>query len=143
MPEKSTSPQTVRASAALEASGAWDASPSSVSLSPTTQAVTLWCLYARAGSGGYAALRPQISPDGVTWYAAPLVDGTLTTTAPYGSLPIVAAQYRLPAPADTDPLGVALLLDVSGARFLRVAAAEVGAASTPGTLAVTLSENAS
>lgn len=141
--EKTTTAQTARASAALPASGAYDTSPAALSLNPQTQTVTLWCTYTRGTGGGYAGLRPELSPDGVTWYAAPLVDGTLTTSAPYGSLPLLAAQYNLPAPSSGAAFRIAVSLDVAGARFFRVGAAEVGQSGTPGTLAMDFCEDAS
>ena len=143
MAEKSTPAQTARAEAILEASGAYDATASNVSLSPTSQTVTLWCRYTRGAAGGYASIRPQISPDGTRWYAATIVNGTLTTTAPFGALPAVCAQYDLPEPADGDELAFAMTLDVAGARFLRIPAAESGDTASPGTLEVLLSEDAS
>lgn len=143
MPEKNTTTRTLRASAALAAAGAFNASPTTVALDSHCQSVTVWCTYTRGGSGGYATLRPQISHDGVHWYAAPILDGTLTTSAPYGTMAVVAAQYNLPAPGDGSAFGIAVSLDVAGARYLRIAAAEVGNTGAPGTLELLCSEDAS
>ena len=143
--EKSTTMRLVRASAVLPASGAYDAEEDTlrVDLSACSQTVTLWCKYTRGDAGGYAAIRPIISPDGVNWYKATLVNGTVTVSAPYGSIPITAAQHELPEPADGDEFAFAHTLDVAGARFLKIPAAEVGVTASPGTLEVKLSEDAS
>jgi hypothetical protein len=141
--EKSTTMRTARASAILAASGAYDDEPSRVDLSSYSQTVTLWCRYTRGDTGGHASIRPQVSPDGTRWYAATIVNGTLTTTAPFGALPAVCAQYDLPEPADGDELAFAMTLDIAGARFVRIPAAEVGDTASPGTLEVLLSEDAS
>ena len=142
MSEKSTTTITARASAALPASGADDSSPTKVDLGAGTQSVTLWATYTRGGSGGQARLKPELSADGVAWYKATLIDGTIGGSAPYGVLGTRAVQYDLPAPADGSALRTAHALDVRGARFLRIPAAEVGNTGAPGTLALALSEDA-
>lgn len=142
--EKSTTTKTARASAALPAAGADDTTPTKVDLTSGVQTLTLWASYTRGGSGGYARLKPQVSPDGVTWYRATLIDGgTISGTAPAGVLATRALEYDLPVPADGTILRTAHTVDVRGARFFRCGAAEVGNTGAPGTLELLASEDAS
>jgi hypothetical protein len=141
MSEKTTTAQTVRESAALAASGAFD-TPISKPLSSYAKSVTLWCTYTRGASGGCCKLRPEISLDGVTWYRPTLAQSS-SAAAPFGTVPLLAQQYEGPVPANGSPLYFAVPLDVAGARFIRIAAAESGATGSPGTLALSLSEDAS
>lgn len=144
MNEKSTTTKTARASAALPASGADDSSPTAVPLSSAAQTATVWATYTRGGSGGYARIKPEVSPDGVSWFKAALVNvGTIGGTAPSGVLATRALEYDLPTPASGSALSTAHPIDVRGARFLRIPAAEVGNTGAPGTLALLISEDAS
>jgi hypothetical protein len=141
MSEKTTTLQTVRESAALAASGAFD-TPTSKPLSSYAKSITLWCTYTRGASGGCCKLRPEISLDGVTWYRPTLAQSS-SASAPFGTIPLLAQEYTGPVPADGSALHFAVPLDVAGARFIRIAAAESGATGSPGTLALSLSEDAS
>lgn len=144
MPEKSTTTTVARASAALPASGAYDTTPTKVDLSPYAQTLTVWATYTRGDTNGAARIKPEVSPDGVTWYRATLVDtSTIGGTAPDGVLATRALAYDLPVPAGASALLTSHTVDVRGARFFRCAAAEVGAVGTPGTLAMLTSEDAS
>jgi len=139
--EKSTTTKTVRASAALDAAGAFD-TPTHIPMSSHAKSVTLWCEYTRGASGGCCALRPEISPDGVTWYRPTLAQSS-TAAAPFGTAPLLAQEYTGPVPSSASALRFSVPFDVAGARFFRVAAAESGVTATPGTLALSLSEDAS
>ncbi len=139
--EKSTTTKVVRASAALAAAGAFD-TPTPIPLPSYAKSITLWCTYTRGASGGSCALRPEISPDGATWYRPTLAQSS-KAAAPFGTVPLLAQEYTGPVPADGSALRFAVPLDVAGARFLRVASAEAGVTATPGTLALSLSEDAS
>lgn len=143
MSEKTTTPQTLRASAALPASGDYDSSPTKIHLASCTQSVTVECTYTRGGSGGYCALKPELSFDGTTWMRATIGTGVLSSTAPDGTMPLVCLLYSSPVPSSGSALTFAVNFDVQGARYFRCAAAEVGATGTPGTLAMRLVEDAS
>lgn len=144
MTEKSTTTLVVRASAALPAAGADDPTPTKVDLSSSVETLTLWVAYTRGGAAGYARIKPQVSPDGVTWYRATLIDGSaIGGTAPAGVLATRALEYDLPVPADASILRTAHTVDVRGARFFRCPAAEVGNTAAPGTLVLSASEDAS
>ena len=141
--EKSTTPKTARASAALPAAGADDTTPTKVDLTSGVQTLTLWASYARGGADGYARIKPQVSPNGETWYRATLINTTIGGVAPAGVLATRAVEYDLPVPASGAVLRTAHTVDVRGARFFRCPAAEVGNTGAPGTLELLASEDAS
>lgn len=137
--EKSRTTTTLRASAALAASGAWTTS-SHGALSPGTSTAGLLLTYERGGASGAPALRIETSVDGSTWYLATLLDGTVSASTPYGRLTVYAQELRLAAPATDDALNLEIVLDVSRAAFVRVQVAEYGNTGAPGTLALSLVE---
>lgn len=144
MPEKSTTTTVARASAALPAAGAYDTTPTKVDVAPYATSITLWATYTRGTTNGAARIKPEVSPDGVTWYRATLVDTTtIGGTAPDGVLATRALAYDLPVPASASAVRTSHTVDVRGARFFRCAGAEVGVVGTPGTLALLTSEDAS
>lgn len=143
MPEKSTTTTVARASAALPASGAYDSAPTRVDLNPYVQSLTLWATYTRGTTNGAARLKPEVSPDGATWYRATLVDtSAIGGSQPDGVLATRALAYDLPVPDGAAALRTSHTVDVRGARFFRCAGAEVGVVGTPGTLALATSEDA-
>lgn len=137
--EKSRTLKTLWAEAALAASGAWTESDPA-SLSPGSSTAGLLVTYARGGAAGAPALRIETSPDGVRWFLATLLDGTVSTSTPYGRLTAYAQEIRLAAPASDDPVLLEIVLDVSRAAFVRVQAAEYGNTGAPGTLTLELVE---
>lgn len=141
--EKNSTAQVARASAALEAAGAFDASPTTVSIGPQTQSLTVRFAYTRGGAAGYARVGIELSSDGTTWYSPTLADGTVGGTAPYGVLPLRVLQYDLPAPASGGVLRSSFALDVSPWRYARFPCAEVGNTGAPGTLVLDVTEDAS
>lgn len=139
MAEKSRTLKTLRASAALAASGAWAASDPA-SLSPGSSTAGLLVTYARGGVSGAPALRIEVSPDGVRWFLATLIDATISPSAPYGRLTAYAQEIRIAAPASADAVLLEIVLDVSRAAFVRVSCAEYGNTGAPGTLTLELVE---
>lgn len=137
--EKSRTLKTLWAEAALAASGAWTESDPA-SLSPGSSTAGLLVTYERAGASGAPALRVETSPDGVRWFLATLIDGSISTSTPYGRVTVYAQELRLAAPASDDPVLLEVVLDVSRAAFVRVQAAEYGNTGSPGTLTLELVE---
>lgn len=135
--------QTVRASAALEAAGAFD-TPVAVPLDPLTEIVTLYVKYTRGGASGAFKFRVKESPDGVTFYRQCLADGsTLTTSAPYKSIDVGCTVYEVEAPASGSAEYYAIPVNVHAAKAVQVEFAEYGNTGAPGTLEAYLQAGAS
>lgn len=137
--EKSRTLKTLWAEAALAASGAWTESERA-DLSPGSSTAGLLVTYERGGASGAPALRIETSPDGVRWFLATLIDGSISTSTPYGRVTVYAQELRIAAPASDDPVLLEIVLDVSRAAFVRVQAAEYGNTGAPGTLTLELVE---
>ena len=135
---------TVRASAALEASGAFDPTPLALPLDPITETLTLYVTFARGSSSSSAKLRVLESPDGVTYYYQCVGDAAaLTTSAPYKRVPASIVEYLLPVPASGSEVRFAIPLNVHGAKAIKIEFAEYGDTANPGTLAASLQVGAS
>lgn len=129
--------ETVRASAALPAAGAWDdaADVTELRVHEFSQ-VTVFADYTEGTSGGAVEYVVETSPvsSGDDWFPAEeVIDETAVASSGESRIfPVRAASMRLNgtqrAPAHT--------LDVSGADRLRVRAREVGVTGTPGTFRV-------
>ncbi len=165
-------PETIFASAALAASGAW--TRSSIINVEKARKLVLYVDYDSADAGGYPGIIPLVtntisSTAGATpgtvpvatddvWFQLPMSDGTLTAGALTGTLP-TGADYNLLMPQGvaivaglcvrftaaagaTDEYRQAIVLDVTPYRWLHFIAAEVGDTANPGTLAVTYSLSA-
>lgn len=160
--------ETIFASAALAASGAW--TRSSIISVARMRKLTLFIDYDPAGSAGYPAIVPFITNGTVAdpmsqpaagddaWFQLSTYDGTVTAGALTGTLP-TGADYTLAQPQGvtiayplairltaaanaTDEYRQAIVLDVSCAKWFHFIAAEVGNTGSPGTLAVTYSLSA-
>lgn len=141
--EKSTTARVARASSALPALGAWDDAPTPLSLDAYVQSVTAWVTYVRGAEGGRVALRAETSPDGVNWYATTIGGGTLTASGPVSTMELAVLAYLGPVPDDDGAIRFTVSFDVAGARHVRLVTAEAGVTGTPGTVAITLSQDAS
>lgn len=141
--EKSTLPRTSRASALLPASGDWDASPTALPLDAHTTTCTAWVTYARGADGGRVAVRAEISPDGERWYATTIGAGSLTPAGPVSTMELAVLVYLGPVPDDDGELRFAVSFDTAGARHIRLLASEAGVTATPGTVAISISQDAS
>ena len=133
-----TASVTLRASAALPASGAYDASPTSTVLPAAAAVVYLHAAYTIGAAGGYAGMIPEGSNDGTNWYALSYA-GTAVIAQPSATLPLHRLIYELPRPADGSAVRVTVPVDAGGWTNLRVRCAEIGITATPGTLEVSLS----
>lgn len=126
---------TARASAVLPNAGAYDSSPTFISLDPF-DAFYFLVTYTRGGAGGSTAYEIEVSNDGSTWFQIAYVQASAVTTGAdvqqltqkveilYGSTSASAERFT------TTTLE-------AFARFVRIAFKEVGATGTPGTVACT------
>lgn len=125
--------KTLREGANLSAGGAWVAS-AGVRLDDGARAALLLFAYARGAAGGACAVRVELSADGSHWhFLAYLDDGALAD----GVVPLEPLTVKV-ASVDALARRLAYPVEVAGARWIRVSAAEVGAVGTPGALEVTM-----
>jgi len=130
-----TTPRTLRASAALLAAGAYDATPLEVPCGGSRTAV-LWVEYTEDGGAtdGGPACRVEVSCDeGATWHAPGVAEvpvaGVADVTAPIThAFPVGTGAYALP-------------VVVTHATHLRVAFAELGDVAFPGVLAARVTQS--
>ena len=134
-----TNPVTIRASAALPAAGAYDATPLEVAVA-SIDWITFYIAYTRGGAGGDMRFRIQWSPYAATvagvenWFTGGLfAAGAVASGADsVSNLQREAIEYgSTGAGAETVIYGP---LEIRGTiERLRVAYAESGAVGTPGT----------
>lgn len=100
--------------------------------------ITLACKYTRsAGVAGAPEMRIEWSRDQSNWFFDPS-QGTLTASAPFGSIPSYIGTYPLPVPA-SDAAILVLVPNINvpaGAQYMRCSFKDGGAGL--GTLAVEL-----
>jgi hypothetical protein len=127
-----TTPRTIRASAALAAAGAYDSAPTTVIVGPAKR-LRLFCTYTRGGASGAFKLKVARSPDGGTTF----VDDTEVDPPTSGVAAVFTAQFEFPAAAGAGAEARNFVVEVEGDTHVRVAFAEYGNTGAPGTLAVT------
>lgn len=127
---------TARASAALPAAGAYDASPVTI---PDNQGaeVTFYFDYTRGGAAGAFQYKIENSIDGVNWYQQasvqelPIVAGTdLVAVSQRASISYTATGASKES-FSSETLTVA-------STYIRILAKETGNVGSPGTLAITV-----
>ncbi len=127
-----------RASAALPAAGAWDASPTAM-VTAGMDWVTLTFIYTRGGAGGAFEFRVDASPDstGTVWARTSLYDpGVLAAGADVNSA-IQREEITYQATTAAAEVFVYGPVHLGGhVERLRVAAHETGNVGAPGTLAI-------
>lgn len=102
--------------------------------------VALFVTYTPADAAGAATVRVKVSRDGSAWYYVGAADNdSWTVTAPYGRVPLAVLELTLPASGTPDEgVSTHTTVPVGGARWVMIEAAETGAPSDPGELAVTV-----
>lgn len=102
--------------------------------------VALFVTYTPADAAGAATVRVKVSRDGDAWYYVGAADNdSWTVTAPYGRVPLAVLELTLPASGTPDEgVSTHTTVPVGGARWVMIEAAETGAPSDPGELAVTV-----
>lgn len=135
-------PQELRAFAILPAAGAWDATPTPITV-PHGCRVTLFCEYTEGAPTGTVDIDVQVSPHGADQTAPALTWFSLSALL----IPAVAAGAQTrgqlePLYINFDPLTVGregFVIDLSVPAYverLRARGREVGVAGTPGSLRV-------
>ncbi len=129
---------TIRASAALPASGNYDTAGATFRVNVRDRDVaSLWCEYTRGAASGAAAIKVFGScDDGVTYAQCTVVDPSSYAT---GTQLLAAAIFKLPVSASASAEEwIVPNIDVSAFTHIQVLAAEYGVTGTPGTLQVAL-----
>lgn len=128
--------QTARASAALPAAGAYDATPTEM-VCVGAEFVTLYFTYTRGGAGGAFNFQVEVSPDATNWYdtatyeVGVLAAGADNTNRIQREITIyqaigATAEMFVHGPV---PLGGTV-------ETMRITCAESGAVGTPGTVEI-------
>jgi len=132
---KSKSPANLRTKAALEAAGAYDAVVSATALHVQhAQYLVLLGKYTRGAVGGRASIKVYDSVDGENYYLRAVVDAGSYAS---GALDCDALVLALPEPPDGTEFAFSLTIDCEVSRYVKIVAAETGAAGSPGQLELT------
>jgi len=135
--------QEARASAALPAAGAFDASPTEL-VCADMEFVLLYITYTRAGAGGAVTFKVEVSPrtaDDATledWYQAGILAGGAVAAGSDTTSAIQREEVEYQATgagAETFVYGPIELR--SNVERIRIPCAESGAVGTPGTVQIT------
>jgi hypothetical protein len=124
--------KTLRDGANLAEDGAWVIS-GGVRLDEGTARALVFVTYTRGAAGGACSVRVELS-DGSSWaFVAFFDDGAASGNV----VPLRVLEASVES-VDASPVRVCFPVEVAGARWIRVSAAETGAVGTPGALAVTM-----
>ncbi len=124
---------TVRASAVLAGSGAYDSDGTEIDVQAYNW-MQLYVTYTRGGASGSTKFKILFSDDGENFDDGTVIDGASLST---GTMSVYTAQYQLPAAAGASAERRSLRFPVSTAGWVKVLFAEVGNTGAPGTVAAT------
>lgn len=132
-----TSPQVLRAAAALPAAGALDATPTTMAVAGWTK-LTLFCSYTRGALGGSVRMVPEYSIPGAatTWYRPTIYDAGAFAA---GADVVSNLQRESFLYTSTGAAAERFIYDVelpSNCELFRVACCEVGVIGTSGNMAI-------
>lgn len=122
---------TVRASAVLPASGAYDSSPTTIEVDFARE-VEVYITYTRGAAGGAFQVKVLTSADNVTFCERTVIDGNSLAS---GAMNVYTASYKFPVAASGSAENRSLIVNVNTTKFIQFVFAEYGVTGTPGTLA--------
>ena len=129
-------PFTARASALLPAGNAYDSTAPSIDTSAFSS-LTFWPKYTPATTASGISVKAQVSPDGTTWYPAPIADSTLAKSGLAATITNYAETVTWPVTSGTTAIELApFRIDVSDFLCARILAAETTQPGSRGTLAI-------
>ena len=127
-----------RASAALPAAGAWDASPTEI-VTAGMDSIRIVCTYTRGAAGGAFEIAPETSGEssGATWERTTIYSGggVVINTDTTSSLQREGMEYGATAAAAEAITYGPIALDGTVER-MRIPARETGVVGNPGTLEI-------
>lgn len=124
---------TLRASAALPASGAYDTTANMTAMSVLeSDWVELYITYTRGAAGGACQFKVLSSPDGgTTYFERTVEDGSSLSS---GAMDVFTAVHKLPVAAGASAELRTYIVPVDTATHVKVIFAEYGNTGTPGTV---------